>query len=255
MSLSEEWIKTSLYAEEDCFEAPTTRRNVAMTPTPVAMPTDCIVLPSKYAAQTTTLDYIMVVGRGTCRDNGQHENLGQKGACRKCFAKQRLPDCPGRDAVKTHISERDTDGVIILFVRAVAGKTSCQGHHGSVWIPGTFQPPAPCQDWVLEMSSPSLSFRNKTPSCQEDLRSTDCTIHYTDHGDLPTDCIVLPSKYVVPNMIELPDADEMASLARGGRGIVGSEKTIGWDAAVTEPEVPGCTLGSCSCGHMGGWAG
>ena len=254
MSLEKEWIKTSLYAEEDCFEAPTTRRNVAMTPTPVAMPTDCIVLPSKYAAQTTTLDYIMVVGRGTCRDNGQHENLGQKGACRKCFTKQRLPDCPRRDAVKTHISERDTDGVK-QFVRAVDGKTFCQGHHGSVWIPGTFQPPAPCQDWALEMSSPSLSFRNKTPSCQEDLRSTDCTIHYTDHGDLPTDCIVLPSKYVVPNMIELPDADEMASLARGGRGIVGSEKTIGWDAAVTEPEVPGCTLGSCSCGHMGGWAG
>ena len=74
----------------------------------------------------------------------------------------------------------------------------------------------------------------------------DCTIHYTDHADLSTDCHRLPSKYEARNVIELPDADVMASLASGGRDIVGSEKTTeiyDWVGLVTRQEVPGLHAG------------
>ena len=227
MSLAEEWIKTSLYAEEDCVEDHTIRMDAPMAIVGGACYKDTL------GDLTTTSDYRWVVG------------LNEQG----------LPDCL-RDAWSFPLP-RDADTE--MFVRAVPWhcvvcKTLCQGHHGPVLRPETFQPPATGQDWILEVSSLTRSFRNRTPSRQEPVAIPPNPVAIPQ--DLrSTDCIVLPSKYVVPDMIELPDADEMASLARGGRGIVGSEKTIGWDAAVTEPEVPGCTLGSCSCGHMGGWAG
>ena len=215
MSLAEEWIKTSLYAEEDCVEDHTIRMDAPMAIVGGACYKDTL------GDLTTTSDYRWVVG------------LNEQG----------LPDCL-RDAWSFPLP-RDADTE--MFVRAVPWhcvvcKTLCQGHHGPVLRPETFQPPATGQDWILEVSSLTRSFRNRTPSRQEVSRSTDCTSHYTDYADLSTDCHRLPSKYEARNVIELPDADVMASLASGGRDIVGSEKTtesLPGDAAVTRPEVAG----------------
>ena len=48
--------------------------------------------------------------------------------------------------------------------------------------------------------------------------------------------------HVLPDVVVLPDVDKTVFLARGERGIVGSEKTTGslpLDAAVTRQEVVG----------------
>ena len=94
--------------------------------------------------------------------------------------------------------------------------------------PSTFQPPALCQDCVLGVVSQDWSFRNITPSLLE-CHSTDCLGHSTD-------CEMLP------DVDELPDVAKTYAMARGGKGIIGSEKTtegLPGDAAVTRPEVAG----------------
>ena len=217
--------------------------------------------PRKLSQRTTWNELITIVEDHTIRMDAPMAIVG--GACYKDtlgdltttsdyrwvvgLNEQGLPDCL-RDAWSFPLP-RDADTE--MFVRAVPWhcvvcKTRRQGHHGPVLRPETFQPPATGQDWILEVSSLTRSFRNRTPSRQEVSRSTDCTSHYTDYADLSTDCHRLPSKYEARNVIELPDADVMASLASGGRDIVGSEKTTeiyDWVAAVTEPEVPGLHAG------------
>ena len=67
-----------------------------------------------------------------------------------------------------------------------------------------------------------------TPSLLE-RHSTDCLGHSTD-------CKMLP------DVDELPDVAKTYAMARGGKGIIGSEKTtegLPGDAAVTRPEVAG----------------
>ena len=124
---------------------------------------------------------------------------------------------------------KDTDR---MFMRAMASAqqriTSSTGTIGPGWSSGTFQPPTHSQDCVLGVASHDWSFRNITPSLLG-RHSTDCLGHSTD-------CKTLP------DVDELPDVAKMYAMARGGRSIVGSEKTtesLPGDAAVTRPEVAG----------------
>ena len=217
MSLADEVNPSKLEREEDCCdEEPATRRNVPIT---IVGEADCC---TDYAA-TTTLDYSTVGG----------DNRNQR----------RLLDCL-QDVVDSSFAtiNKDTDKGFVRAMASALKRGSLQAHHpsqgesgtiGQAWSPGkAFQPPTQCQDCVLGVASHDWSFRNITPSLLG-RHSTDCLGHSTD-------CETLP------DVDELPDVAKMYAMARGGRSIVGSEKTtesLPGDAAVTRPEVAGLHAG------------
>ena len=212
MSLAREVNQPELEREEDCYEEPATREDMPITI--VEEKYSCKV----YAAMTMTSDYGTVVG-----DNRN---------------KQGLLDClrDVRDAVDNTFDAiyKDADK---QFVRAMASaqqrklERSLRMQHpstgtiGPARSPSTFQPPSLCQDCVLGVASLYWSFRNITPRSRVVCHSTDYTSHSTDCTSLSTDCQRLPDMHVLPDVVVLPDVDKTVFLARGERGIVGSEKT------------------------------
>ena len=120
---------SELKREEDCDEEPITREDMPITI--VEEEYSCQV----YAATTTKSDYGMV-----------------------------------GDKIKQELLDPD---ILKLFDRAMVSAhkrrslhPSHEVHHpytgtiGPAWSPGTFQPPALCQDWVLRVASLIRSFRN-----------------------------------------------------------------------------------------------
>jgi hypothetical protein len=147
--------------------------------------------------------------------------------------KQRLLDCLKQDAVDSSFAAiyKDTAKEFMRTMASAQQRRSLQMQHpstgtiGPARSPSTFQPPAQCQDCVLGVASHDWSFRNITPRSCEVCHSTDYTSQSTDCTSFSTDCQRLPDKNVLPDVVVLPDVDKTVFLARGERGIVGSEKT------------------------------
>jgi hypothetical protein len=180
---------------------------------------DCVVT-------TTTSDYGMV---------GDNDEQG-------------LLDCP-QDAVDSSFAaiNRDMDKGFVRVSEKTRSLQPSTGTIGPAWSPGTFQPPARCQDCVLGVASQGLSCRNITPTSLKVCHVTEYTSHSTDCTSLSTDCQGLPDKSVLPDVVVLPDVDKTVFLASWGRNIVGSENTIGSGMPRSqEPEVPGLYVASCS---------
>ena len=181
--------------EEDCAgEMHATRR---FTPVTIAKEgCQCSVVETKIivlvgeAANMTTFDYGTVGVGKACRNNWSLENLcwlnhrWLQGACGSSIIKQGLPDClVGAEKINAGIPLKDTD-TLELFVRAVVCKILCHGHHGPVWSPGLFQHLAQWLDWVLDVSSLLLSFRDKKLSRRAVCHSTDCMNFSTEYQRL-----------------------------------------------------------------------
>jgi hypothetical protein len=231
MSLARE-VNHELEWEEDCCDKePAARRTVLIT---IVEEGDCHI--DYFHAVTTISDYNT---KGGGRGISTLDNPGPWNDIPASRIKQGLLDCL-QDVVDSSFAtiNKDTDKGFVRAMASALKRGSLQAHHpsqgesgtiGQAWSPGkAFQPPTQCQDCVLGVASHDWSFRNITPSLLG-RHSTDCLGHSTD-------CETLP------DVDELPDVAKMYAMARGGRSIVGSEKTtesLPGDAAVTRPEVAG----------------
>ena len=214
MSLARE-VNHELEWEEDCCDKePAARRTVLIT---IVEEGDCQI--DYFHAVTTISDYNT---KGGGRGISTLDNPGPWNDIPASRIKQGLLDCL-QDVVDSSFAtiNKDTDKGFVRAMASALKMGSLQAHHpsqgesgtiGQAWSPGkAFQPPTQCQDCVLGVASHDWSFRNITPSLLG-RHSTDCLGHSTD-------CETLP------DVDELPDVAKMYAMARGGRSIVGSEKT------------------------------